>query len=290
MAKRTKARKIGIFAGIVAVILIVLAALYILYYGGYLTGGSQASHTEGIDYSNYAWYLMIPLILVLLAVVASVALLTKVSFKGKKSRAGKMAAIIVSCLTVFGAVVIAFYGGFYVRAYSDDSEVSDIKLQTNAGAGSAELDLGNYTILSASVEEYHAKDKSQYDNYRIVTYDDNWRIVVRLNNTAINTVNQTATGMNLTGVTATLQGYALALPGGTADRAVTGLYAPNTQIGAATYADLDTLVFEGVTRDPRIISFELIILHSDGSELGKAYIHPAVELSKMAWFMDTDIS
>ncbi len=286
MVKRTKSRKIGIVAGIVALIVVILASVAILFYGGYLTGGSQSSHMEGIDYSNYAWYLMIPLILVILAVVASVALLTKVNFKGKKNKSGKMAAIVVSGLTIFGAVVIAFYGGFYVRAYSDDSEVSDIKLQTDAGAGTATIALSNYTVLSASVEEYHAKDKSQYDAFRIVTYDDNWRVVVRLNNTA----NWNETNQNLTGVTATLQGYALALPGDTADRAFTGLYAPNTQIGAALYGATDVLVFEGVARDPRIISFELKILASDGSELGKAYIHPAVELSQMAWFMDTDIS
>lgn len=291
MVKRTKTRKIGIASAIITGILVILGVIAVLYYGGYLSGGSQASHMEGVDYSNYAWYLMIPLLLTLAAIVATVALLTKVSFKKTKGRKARIAVTaIVTFLTIVAAVIITFYGAFFVRAYADDSEVSDIKLQTDAGAGVASIDLGNYTILSASVEEYHAKDESQYDNARFISYADNWRIVVRVNNTATNTTDQVTTGMNLTGVTATLQGYALALPGGTADRAVTGLYAPNTQIGSATYADLDTLVFEGVARDPRIISFELIILDSDGEELGKSYIHPAVELSQMAWFMNTDIS
>jgi len=286
MAKRSKLNKFGIVAGIVSVVLVLLATLYVLYFGGYLTGGSQSSHVESVNYSNYAWYLMLPLLFVVLAVIASIALLTRVSFKGKSGKTRKTLAIVISLLTVGGAVIVAFFGGFYVRAYSDTAEVSDIKLQTDAAAGAAEIDLGNYTVLSASVEEYHTKDKSHYDDYRLLTFDDKWRVAVRVNNTAF----WNATNQNLTGVTATLQGYGMPSVGTSVYTTVSGLYAPNTQIGATTYADVDVLVFEGVTRDPRIVSFELKILDADGGELGVAYIHPAVELSETAWFMNTDLA
>jgi uncharacterized membrane protein len=284
--KRSNLRTAGIVTGVAVLIAVILSVLAIFFYGGYLTGGTEATHTENVDYSHYAWYLMLPLLAAIALVIVSVYLLTKVDFGKKKNKTATIATIWIVGMTLIAAALVGFFGYFFVRAYSDSAEVSDIKLETNAGAGAATISLDNYTILSASVEEYHARDESHYDTYRLITFDDMWRIAIRVNNTA----NWNSTNQNLTGVTATLQGYAMPAPGATAYVATTGLYAPNTQIGATTYADIDVLVFEGVQRDPRIVSFELKILDSDGGVLALAYIHPAVELSEMAWFMNTDLA
>jgi len=274
--KNNSSRKgIGLVAGALTVFAIVTVIL--LYYGGYLTGGTDASHMEGMDYSDYGWYLMIPIIFVLIMVVVSIYLLSKVTLKKKNKKSGMIVIGLISILTLISSVIVGVYLGFYVRAYHDSANVADIALQDNAGSGVAAIDLGNYTVLSASIEEYHAKDTSIFDKLRLVTFDDKWRIVVRVNNTAA----------DQEGVTATLQGYALPKAGDTTYRSITGLYAPSIQPGDSEVGDINTLVFEGMERDPRVIFFELKILGEDGEVLGQAYIHPSAKLTETAWFMDT---
>jgi hypothetical protein len=276
--KKNGSRKgLGMVAGALTIFAIVTVIL--LFYGGYLTGGTDASHMEGLDFSDYGWYLMIPILFVLVMVVVSIYLLTRITLKKKNQKAGMIVIGLISILTLMSSVIVGIYLGFYVRAYHDSANVADVTLQDNAGEGVAAIDLGNYTILSASVEEYHAKDQSIFDKLRLVTFDDKWRIVVRVNNTA----------EDQTGVTATLQGYALPKAGDTSYRTVTGLYAPSTQPGDSEVGDINTLVFEGMERDPRVIFFEMKILGEDGEVLGQAYIHPSAEFGEMAWFMDTAI-
>jgi hypothetical protein len=232
--------------GIVASIIVVLGG-----FTSYIMGRGK-THMNGLDFSNYNYWLLFFSAVMLFGLLLFLALWKVAKPIGKpKKIVYKPFYYIGIALFFFGVVWCSTAFISVLRGWNENAQTADIAISDGTS--------GDFLITDANVESNRDLDNTVYKWTRFISFDDRYSIQVDINctNFANNTQLYNST-------TATLQGYNIL------GNSVTSSIAPKTQPGSFTEADgAITVIFDGIPRqadspNKAIVRFNLTLLDSNG--------------------------